>query len=207
MKGQPTRCSLKILPGKSPFRIALEQNREIDIGMKYSQSVDLKIQYDVYKPMIEPKIKLPEKIHCQLTKLSENISTESRIKFDDEFILISTPLALGENVVTVAYKKVIPYQIAGVFLAPENKDNHPVDLTSTLLSHDYNCDLLKIYQAAREVVVNRSEINGDSIAEQKFIHPHSENPNPSERVYKDNSADAGDTDNNTNTNEEGDCGV
>ena len=187
MKGQPTRCSLKILPGKSPFRIALEQNREIDIGMKYSQSVDLKIQYDVYKPMIEPKIKLPEKIHCQLTRLSENISAESNIKFGDEFILISTPLAMSENVVTVIYKNVVPFQIVGVFLAQKNQKGDPVDLTSELLSNDYNCDLLGIYEGAQKIFENTLEIIGDNNEDTKSIYLQKQNNLEDEKSYKDNS--------------------
>jgi hypothetical protein len=186
MKGQPTRCSLKILPGKSPFRLALEQNREIDIGMKYSQSVDTTIEYDVYKPIIEPKINLPEKIYSQLTKLSENISAESNIKFDDEFILISTPLTMSENVVTVIFKNVAPFQVVGVFLAQENQKSDPVDLTSELLSNDYNCDLLEIYKGAQKIFENTSEIIGDNNEDTKSICLQKQNNLQDEIIHKDN---------------------
>jgi hypothetical protein len=207
MKEQPIRCSLKILPGKSPFRVALEQNKAIDIGMKYTLMADSKIQYDVYEPINESEIKLPEKIQYQLIKLSEMAAIESRIKLDDEFILISTPLAIGENVMTVAYKNIMPYQIAGVFLNQENNNSHPVDFTSKLLSQDYNCDLLEVYKMARKILGKSSEIKEGSIQEKRSNSHENGSYNLSKRVDGEHDQDDLDTGEFTNIKEEENGGV
>jgi hypothetical protein len=190
--GDPLRCPLNIIPGKSPFRHALEKNSPIPgLGKRY-KSRGLSIIFDSLEP--RPEIKdtepeLPPRICDQMDSLPEAVTQDIRVKFVDDLIFLSLPLPSKEGLLTVIYNDTPPHRIEAVYLTPNVRSDTPIDLTNEALSCGPYTSLNIIFEKIQTIgVENNLTEEGDTCMDMDNDHESSSNQTktPGEVFKKEN---------------------
>lgn len=152
--GEPIRCSIKILPGISPFRHSLKQLKDIELGSQYTKCGKTNILYDEYTPPSRPAIEIPDNIRRQLALLSDDTLQNTQIKKEDIYLLISLPIPDTQSLLTIAYEIEEPYEAKSVFISKNGSNAGPYDYSDIILSERRHIDIVTIFHLAKEIIHN-----------------------------------------------------
>jgi hypothetical protein len=130
---QPCRCPIRIIPGTSPIRHALQKNSSNEDLIKPISFPMQRIIYDTLKPAAEPSDsnrELPSRLQRQFLCLSDNVREHAMVSFKEGMILLSLPIPSKNGKVIIIYKNSPPHEIEAVYFMPNNQPGRPIDLTS-----------------------------------------------------------------------------
>ena len=152
--GKPIRCSIKILPGISPFRHSQKHLKDIELGSQYTKCGKTNILYEEYTPPSRPVVEIPDTIKKQLVLISDDVLQNTQIKQEDIYLLISLPIPDTQSLLTIAYEIEEPYEAKSVFISKNGSNAGPHDYSDIILSERRHIDIVTIFHLAKEIIHN-----------------------------------------------------
>jgi hypothetical protein len=142
--GQYTRCPLRIIPGLSPFRMAL-----LHSGLLEDVASDYPTDHIVYEQWDSPEQKrpsateIPEEVLKQIQGLPDKTLDELSATTHEEFFAIHLILP-DKSTLSVVYLWQKPHPIRAVFIV--NGSGQGAEVTDDALIHGRHTKLSEIYQ-------------------------------------------------------------
>ena len=154
------RCPIRVLPGTSPFRDAIER-------LPGWQSLRMKIDFPrpqiLLDPIDRPESKdnqvvgLPDRVIRQISKLPEEMAVETRIRFDNELVCLKIPVSDDFHLILFMDAD-SNFKILNVLLGSKNIHAKPVDITARALRFGDMMPIDHIHQIAVHLIDrNRSK--------------------------------------------------
>jgi hypothetical protein len=148
---QPVQCPIKVIPGVSPFRMALDQGRSI-LARRETLTFPLdRILYEsvAHEPCDDKRTgEFPIRLHKQFIRLPLWVQDEATVRFREGMIILSLPTQGGSGQVITAYTKEPPHPVVGAYYSEGSNCDRPMNLSETAVCHGQFTQLSTIYKRA-----------------------------------------------------------
>jgi len=153
-------CPIKVLPGTSPFRDAIER-------LPGWQSLRMKTDFPHSQILLDPvdrpestdneAVDLPDRVLRQISKLPEEMAVETRIRFDNELVCLKIPVSDDYHLILFMDAD-SNFRILNALLGSKNIHAKPVDITTRALRFGDKTPIDHIHQIAVKLIDrNRSK--------------------------------------------------
>ena len=153
INGDPVKCPIRILPGISPIRQAIEKDPDLAEIVKPSHFPLSRIIYDEYKAYPTPKDSIPKPIRDQINIFMENFNESISIVFKDKWIIATIPLSNVAGSLFIAFNCRSPFNIQSIFYQVDSISEKPVNISNEILkNHHAQVSLTTAYDISRNLI-------------------------------------------------------
>ncbi len=148
------RCPIRVLPGTSPFRDAIErlpgwQSLRMKTDFPHSQ-IELD-PVDRPESTNNPAVDLPDRVIRQISKLPKARAVETRIRSDNELVCLKIPVSDDFHLILFMDAD-SNFKILNVLLGSKNIHAKPVDITARALRFGDMMPIDHIHQIALHLI-------------------------------------------------------
>lgn len=141
MKDEPVKCPLKVLPGISPIRQAINLDPVSSANWRTQNFPTSRILFERLEDSPqpdEPETALPERIAKQCLALPKDVLNSLSWSINDNIFVLNLPLPDGTSTVYIAYAGDFPHRLKAVYIGRDQDDIQLSDVTNeTLLCGSY----------------------------------------------------------------------
>ena len=154
INGDPVKCPIRIIPGISPMRQAIENNPAFSEIMKPSHFPLSRIIYDEYKTCPTPKISIPNPIRDQINLFLKTYSNPLSMSFEDGWVILKIALFEDLGSLFIVFNYHSPFDIQSIFFHADFISKSPVDISSEILTNHHESISLGIaYDIGQKIVI------------------------------------------------------
>jgi hypothetical protein len=177
--GLPLRCQIKVIPGISPIRQALEKENVLPELIKPYYFPISRIKFDAIKKETEDEknnTRFPKRLKKQHLGLPNGAREKLEVVFKEGFIVLSLPISEPKGKLFVAYSAEFPHKATKVYFMRSIKTESLINVTSKALCFGPYTSLQTIFKRAVKVV-RAMKPNNNGINQWKWLtavnHPKS----------------------------------
>ena len=162
MHGQPSRCSLRVIPGISPIRQAISNNPS-------DHKLIRQYRYPINRIMFESFQDMPIGNHSksdpyawlnnQVSNLPNRVIEDVKVTVNDGLIVFSIPLENEMEILFVAYDAKPPHKAISVKICNGLKKGNLIDFTKEALCNDVYTTLFRIYRKVERHISEKKSIS------------------------------------------------
>ncbi|MDA3787709.1 MAG: hypothetical protein PF503_04375, partial [Desulfobacula sp.] len=133
IKGGPVKCPIRIIPGISPIRQAIENDPDLSEIVRPSHFPLSRIVYDEYKTNTAINNSIPNPIQGQLKMFLKTYSNPLSMSFEDGWIIIKIALLDDLGSLFIVFNYHSPFDIQSIFYQADFISKSPVNISSEIL--------------------------------------------------------------------------
>jgi hypothetical protein len=165
--GEPIKCSLKVIPGFSPYRTSIMYSSKMP-GLHHFYRFPISNMtfdsLDRQKNSIKDENCLPQEILASINTLPETILEKLQLSIINELLFITFPIEDDSKHLSVVYQTIPPYSVKMISILT---DDIPTDVTNQLYSDPERASLMMLYQRCLRFIQLSAGKNGNSNLDEK----------------------------------------